>query len=301
MLAAKQSGPSFAKSVDRDLTPAEIKSLAEFAKENGGKDLRGFSVHKLPTGQAGMITADNSLTAKGAWRIVALLNKWKENQDFEIEVENSPATTITRNQNWKEDPNGKGYLSTLEPRGGSGRVRQLDRYRRGAYRDILREELKSAGAKGSFSLKRGIRRRDSGYSGSAKTKRWDPLPGAPIKEGATGPDPRLNEVAESYAKSIGIQLRRQAEYVRVDPDRASRIADAYEAMPHDPSDPAVQEAYQNLIDQTMAQYRALESAGYEFYFAAPETATANPWDDMRELRKHKQMSGFPTEEGHASG
>jgi len=73
-------------------------------------------------------------------------------------------------------------------------------------------------------------------------------------------------VAERYARENNIPLRRQSEYAQVDPERARRIAAAYEAMPHAPNDPKVREAYENLVLQTIAQYRALERAGYKFWF-----------------------------------
>ena len=130
-----------------------------------------------------------------------------------------------------------------------------------------------------------------------------PLEGSPIIEGATGPDPALVDVAEKYAQENGIDLRRQAEYVQVDPDRATRIAAAYEAMPHAPQDPAVKESYENLIKQTVAQYRALESAGYKFYFfdESNDPYAGNPWNAMRDLRQNKVMGVFATEAGFGSG
>ena len=130
-----------------------------------------------------------------------------------------------------------------------------------------------------------------------------PLAGAPVVEGASGPDARLVAVAEQYARDNGIPLRRQAEFVEVDPERGARIAAAYEAMPHAPQDPAVKEAYQNLIAQTLAQYRALEAAGYQFYFfdETNDPYDGNPWNAMRDLRANQRMGVFATEAGFGSG
>lgn len=130
-----------------------------------------------------------------------------------------------------------------------------------------------------------------------------PLEGAPNVRGASGPDPRLVEVAEQYARSVGIELRRQAEYVQVDEDRARRIAAAYEAMPHAPQDPEVKQAYESLIEQTLAQYRALEAAGYKFYLIdeSNDPYAGNPWNAMRELRAEQSMGVFATEAGFGSG
>lgn len=138
-----------------------------------------------------------------------------------------------------------------------------------------------------------------GYAGGGLA----PLPGAPTVAGASGPDPRLVAVAEQYAADNGIPLKRQAEFVEVDPERAARIAAAYEAMPHAPQDPAVKEAYQNLIQQTLAQYQALVDAGYQFYFFddTNDPYGGNPWNAMRDLRANQRMAVYATEAGFGSG
>ena len=129
-----------------------------------------------------------------------------------------------------------------------------------------------------------------------------PLPGAPNVQGASGPDPRLVEVAEQYARDNGITLRRQAEYVKVDPERAARIAAAYEAMPHDPQNPRVKEAFENLIRQTRAQYDALVNAGYKFTFfdSKSDPYQGNPWNAMRDLRANQRMAVYGTYDGYGT-
>ena len=125
------------------------------------------------------------------------------------------------------------------------------------------------------------RDRRDGYAGGSLA----PLQGSPTIDGATGPDIKLVRVAEQYARSNNIDLRRQREYVRVNTDLATRIADAYEQMQHTPNDPVVLEAYENLIKQTTAQYQALVDAGYQFYFfdETNDPYGGNPWNSMREL------------------
>jgi hypothetical protein len=143
--------------------------------------------------------------------------------------------------------------------------------------------------------------RDGDGGGRADSAGPAPLPGAPIIKGATGPDPRIVAVAEQYARDNGIDLKRQAEYVQVDPRRALRIANAYEVMRHAPNDPKVKEAYSNLIKQATAQYRALEDAGYKFWFIDPENDPyKSPWDALRELRSTKTMGVFSTADGFGS-
>jgi hypothetical protein len=133
-----------------------------------------------------------------------------------------------------------------------------------------------------------------------------PLEGAPSVPGVNGPDPQLVAVAEQYAKDNGIPFKRQAEYVKVDEKRAKRIADAYEAMANDPQNPKVKEAYQNLIKQTIAQYKALEDAGYKFWFMdlnIPSNAeyASSPYNAIRDLRTNKEMGVFPTTDGYGDG
>ncbi len=142
------------------------------------------------------------------------------------------------------------------------------------------------------------RDRRDGYAGGSLA----PLQGAPTIDGATGPDIRLVTVAERYARDNGIDLRRQREYVRVNTDLATRIANAYEQMEHTPNDPVVLEAYENLIKQTTAQYQALIDAGYQFYFFDDTTDPygGNPWNSMRELRANQTLAVYASETGFGS-
>lgn len=129
-----------------------------------------------------------------------------------------------------------------------------------------------------------------------------PLEGAPNVRGASGPDENLVAVAEKYAQDNGIDLKRQSEFVVVDEGRATRIAKAYEDMKHDPQNPVVKEAYQNLINQTKAQYDALVDAGYEFTFFDENTDPydGNPWNAMRDLRTNKRMAVYGTYDGYGT-
>jgi ribosomal protein S18 acetylase RimI-like enzyme len=129
-----------------------------------------------------------------------------------------------------------------------------------------------------------------------------PLEGAPVVQGATGPDPGIVAVAEKYAQENGIDLRRQAVYVEVDPDFAKRLAAAFENMKHDPSNPKVRAAYDELIKQTKAQYQALVDAGYEFTFYDGDTDPydGKPWRAVRDLRDNKRMAVYGTYAGYGT-
>ena len=140
-------------------------------------------------------------------------------------------------------------------------------------------------------------------AGGSEVRSLAPLEGAPTIRDASGPDVRLVAVAEQYAKDNGFELRRQPRYAEVDEQLGRRIAAAWSAMANAPSDPVVAEAYNNLIEQTTAQYKALTDAGYEFYFfdETNDPYEGNPWNAMRDLRKNQRMAVYATEAGFGSG
>jgi hypothetical protein len=127
-----------------------------------------------------------------------------------------------------------------------------------------------------------------------------PLDGSPQVSGATGPDVRIVNIAEAYAAENGIDFKRQAEYVTIDPEFSASIADAYDNMEHAPKDPDVLRAYDDLIEQTTAQYKALEDAGYSFYFfdKNSDPYDSKPFNAMRDLRANKRMGVFSTAAGY---
>ena len=142
--------------------------------------------------------------------------------------------------------------------------------------------------------------------GRTESRKLTPLEGAPTVPGINGPDPQIVGVAEKYAADNGIDLKRQSEYVEVDEQRAKRIADAYEQMADNPQDPKVKEAYQDLINQTIAQYQALVDAGYKFWFMdlnipSNEEYASTPYNALRDLRQNKEMGVFPTTDGYGEG
>ena len=146
---------------------------------------------------------------------------------------------------------------------------------------------------------KGVSRRGRGLTGPSLET---PLQGAPSVPAVHGPDPRIVAVAESVAERNGIPFKRQSEYVKVDPARGKRLADAYEEMKHEPQNPAVKEAYQNLIKQTKEQYQALVDAGYKFWFVDLDNPSnleyiSSPWNAMRDLRQNQEMGVFATDDG----
>lgn len=128
------------------------------------------------------------------------------------------------------------------------------------------------------------------------------LAGVPNIEGATGMDYNLVSLAKEYAKDNDIPYERQSKYVEVNENIAKKIAQEYENMKHNPSDPIVKEAYDNLIRQTLEQYKVLERAGYRFWLfdETNDPYNGSPWEAMRDLRENKQMGVFSTEAGYGN-
>lgn len=144
----------------------------------------------------------------------------------------------------------------------------------------------------------------AGNGGRWYTERgYSPLAGAPNVFGRSGPIEKISALADKYAEDIGIPIRKQSAYATIDVERAKRLAKAYEEMPHDPENPAVKEAYADLIRQTLAQYNALVDGGYKFWFLDPanDPYEGKAWRAMRDLRETESMAVFPTEAGFGSG
>lgn len=223
---------------------------------------------------------------------------------------------------WTENKNGQGYRSRIAGSKSSDLLGWIDSKLQADIDEVnrrfsekygwgraVRLSARTPGLQGPEGDARGGAGGRSIPPGSAQSSfekdRLAPLPGAPVVPGFHGPDPQLVAVAERYARNIGIDLQRQDQYVDIDPERAALIAAEYEKMEHAPSDPAVKEAYENLIKQTVAQYQALVDAGYKFWFIdlskeSNQEYASTPWNAMRDVRANKQMGVFPTADGFGS-
>ena len=113
-----------------------------------------------------------------------------------------------------------------------------------------------------------------------------------------GTDMRLVDIAKDVTEKNGVVYSPQYKYAEIDLDRAKRLANAYEKMANNPSDPKVKKAYDKMIEETMAQYEALRKKGYKFDFM-PESGDiyGNPRNAINDLIINKRMSVFPTEQG----
>lgn len=142
------------------------------------------------------------------------------------------------------------------------------------------------------------------YRSRGRDEHWDgeALPDAPtIKGEQFGPVQGIVDAARAYAEAAGIDHVRQGEYVDVDPEFAGRLASAYAEMEHNPSDPAVAEAYADMIRQTRAQYDALVAAGFTFSFGDPDgDYFKSGYNALRDMRDNQHMQVFATAAGFGS-
>lgn len=116
-----------------------------------------------------------------------------------------------------------------------------------------------------------------------------------------GTDQRLVDIAKDLTEKKGLLYSPQLKYAEVDPTRATKLANQYELMQNNPSDPKVKKAYDAMINETMDQYEALRKAGYKFDFM-PESGDiyGNPRNAINDIVMNKRLSVFPTEQGFGS-
>lgn len=109
--------------------------------------------------------------------------------------------------------------------------------------------------------------------------------------------------AKTYAKNAGIDYTPPKTYAKVDPERATRIAQEFDRMQHDPQNPEVRSAYDALARETSAQYQALLDTGLkvEFIKAGQEDPyAASPRLAHLDVLDNNHMWVFSTKEGFGS-
>jgi hypothetical protein len=116
---------------------------------------------------------------------------------------------------------------------------------------------------------------------------------------AVGPNAAARGAAESYMKNAGMKYDPPREYVPVDPERAARVADEFERMPHRPSDPEVASSYGALINETKAQFEAMPP-DLKIEFIKPgmkDPYGASPRLVQKDIAENNHMWVYPTESG----
>lgn len=115
---------------------------------------------------------------------------------------------------------------------------------------------------------------------------------------------KAQEVAKKYMKTAGLEYNPPTEYVRVNEARAKRIAQAFDEMKHDPQNPEVKAAYDALVRETTAQYKAVVDSGLKVEFIDFDK-TGDPYEGSpramtEDVRSNNHMWVFSTRDGFGS-
>lgn len=102
----------------------------------------------------------------------------------------------------------------------------------------------------------------------------------------------------------GLPYSPPTSYAKVDPARAKRIADAYDAMKHDPQEPGTKAAFDALAAETVAQYRAVMASGLNVEFIDFATQgdpyAASPRLATEDVRDNNHFWAFSTRSGYGT-
>jgi hypothetical protein len=101
----------------------------------------------------------------------------------------------------------------------------------------------------------------------------------------------VKDVVGKYNQSVG-KPEVQDIKTPVNPHLANAIADAYDNLKHDPKNPKVKAAYNALIKETVAQWKALEKQGYRLEVKSEDPYGLNSdtpaYDEMRDDVKNNK-------------
>lgn len=162
---------------------------------------------------------------------------------------------------------------------------------------------------------------ERGRGGVGRDPGWLPPPGSPYPPAARpalaglpatvrvdgekvefGPFEPARLAAEAYAAKEGFATEPPRTYAKVDEARATRIASDFEAMEHDPQDPEVAASYRAMIDETLAQYQALQDTGLVVeVMPGGEDVYGNPRNAVLDVVENNHLYFFPTVSGFGGG
>lgn len=100
---------------------------------------------------------------------------------------------------------------------------------------------------------------------------------------------RTRQEADDYATARGLPGLVHGQYVEVQPDRAKRVADLYEAAKHEPGDPQVKAAYDAMKAETLDQYRYLQKRGVTIEPFGDRPQYENSEAMMRDVRDNRHL------------
>ena len=294
-------------------------------KKSGVKDapaiIQGYSTHEA-NGKAAMLIMFDGGGERLRSRILEgdindVLKKISAEIGIDLDLELLRHESNYRQNNWKEDKDGEGYLQGLRKRYGPDIQKRLRDYQRSEFEPRLGRAIEAAKAKyglkpapkadeGKLQDERSVR----GGSGFLDAASWPidaPLESLPTQVDVpglgkikVGPSVRIRRLAREYMFREGMPYNPPTKYVRVDKERAERIAKAYDKMENNPLDPKVKAAYAKLAEETMAQWEIMKRDGFkaEFYPDGFDPYPTSPRLAIEDILQNNHLYVYPTETGY---
>lgn len=119
--------------------------------------------------------------------------------------------------------------------------------------------------------------------------------GKPVEFNAFEP---ARAAAAQYMASAGLPYTPITQYVKVNQDRARRIAAEFDKMKHDPNNPEVKAAYEAMVKETLAQWQFVKKAGLKVDFITGEDPYGNPRNAILDIVNNNHMWVYPTDAGY---
>lgn len=115
------------------------------------------------------------------------------------------------------------------------------------------------------------------------------------------PDTRISGIVESYMQRAGITYSPAPRIIKLDVEKSKRIADEYEAMKHDPINPDVKAAYTAMANETIEQFRIIQSNYDIEVFKGNGEPYKSSKDVINDLIENNHLFIFATESGFGDG
>ncbi len=117
---------------------------------------------------------------------------------------------------------------------------------------------------------------------------------APVKETALIAD----EYLQNNSEGLGVTPTGARPIPEIDIENSKRIADAFDAMKHDPTNPEVVAAYEAMAKETIDQFNLVSNKGYKVEIWKGEGEPyANSAEMIKDVRDNKHMYIYSTESG----
>jgi hypothetical protein len=110
------------------------------------------------------------------------------------------------------------------------------------------------------------------------------------------PNPAATEIETSYKQQKGIVAPEPVRIEKLDEAKSKSIADAYDAMQDNPSDPEVKASYEAMAGETMDQFGAIAKSGVVFeVWEGQGEPYKNSEELIKDVRDNKHMYILSTE------